>query len=192
MNHAHLPIDQESLNQVAGFLAPYYGVTTEEKKNQIKGFIRTSLNDAFRGAWGGFDVALVNQEWRVYLGNHMLGSNSVILNPEKPLLPISKRKTIAEFEILDHGVDHAQYFPGCGVSFTKFDDVATGVGNTPAEAFQGAIDILMENNWDVSTIEESEEVNGFRENKLWDTVPQSIDEQDEMGELYYYISVRVR
>lgn len=99
-------------------------------------------------------------------------------------------KPITEFEILDHGVDHAQYFPGCGVSFTKFDDVATGAGSTPEEAFSDALNQLA-GKWDVSTIEESEEVNGFRENKLWDTVPQSIDEQDEMGELYYYISIRV-
>ncbi len=43
-------------------------------------------------------------------------------------------KPIAEFEIVDHGIEHEQYFQGCGVSLTEFTDVATGIGNDAEEA----------------------------------------------------------
>jgi hypothetical protein len=43
-----------------------------------------------------------------------------------------------EFEIVDHGADHAQYFQGAGVMFSRFTDIATGVGDTPREALENA------------------------------------------------------
>jgi hypothetical protein len=54
----------------------------------------------------------------------------------------SERGNIAEFEILDHGEDGSQYFPGCGVAFSKFENVATGVGDTGAEALEDALEML--------------------------------------------------
>ena len=45
-------------------------------------------------------------------------------------------KKITEFEIVSHGIDGEQYFPGCGVACTSFDDVATGIGDTEQEAFR--------------------------------------------------------
>lgn len=47
---------------------------------------------------------------------------------------------VAEFEVLDHGEDGSQYFPGCGVALSKFAHVATGVGDTGAEAFDDALE----------------------------------------------------
>ena len=37
-------------------------------------------------------------------------------------------KKIRSYEIINHGYEHSQYFQGGGVSYTPFDDVATGVG----------------------------------------------------------------
>lgn len=47
---------------------------------------------------------------------------------------------VVDFEVLDHGEDGSQYFPGCGVYGSKFDHVATGVGDTGAEAFADALE----------------------------------------------------
>lgn len=47
---------------------------------------------------------------------------------------------INEFEIVDHGIEHEQYFQGCGVSFTPFSDVATGIGDNPAEAIDDCLE----------------------------------------------------
>lgn len=124
-------------------------------------------------------------------------------------------KTITCFEIVDHGIDHAQYFQGCGVSRTKFSDVATGCGDNPSEAFADALETLALDGWDVSKVETSAEgivylkaekpsaSDEVREHLANDTA-QGADESDEDyearidellsdcdSELYYYLSVRV-
>lgn len=43
-------------------------------------------------------------------------------------------------QIIDHGVHHSDSFEGCGVSFTPWTDVATGIGNSFREALNDAID----------------------------------------------------
>ena len=44
------------------------------------------------------------------------------------------------YEIIDHGVDHAQYFPGAGVAFTKFTHCVTGAGCSAKAAGDDALD----------------------------------------------------
>lgn len=61
---------------------------------------------------------------------------------EKSPVKASGQKKIAEYELLHHGVDGSQYFQGCGVSGTDFDDCYTGIGNSPKEAFEDALDML--------------------------------------------------
>ena len=124
-------------------------------------------------------------------------------------------KTITCFEIVDHGIDHAQYFQGCGVGRTKFTEVATGCGDNPAEALADALEQLACIGWDVSKVEASAEglayakavkpsaVDEVREQLVNDNA-QEADESDEdysariddllsdcESELYYYVSVRV-
>jgi hypothetical protein len=94
-------------------------------------------------------------------------------------------KTISEYQILDHGVENSQYFQGCGVSFTKFDDVSTGIGSTPAEALDDALESLAQNDWDVSSITDKlSEESG---------IPESEDDENDGGgvEIFHYVSVRV-
>lgn len=50
-----------------------------------------------------------------------------------------------DLEIVDHGEDHAQYFPGCGVSGTRYSHVATGIGVTFGEALDDAIEQMVTN-----------------------------------------------
>jgi hypothetical protein len=44
------------------------------------------------------------------------------------------------YEIIDHGVDHAQYFGGCGTFGTRFDRTVTGAGCSAKEAGDDALD----------------------------------------------------
>ncbi len=57
-------------------------------------------------------------------------------------------KTITDHQLLDHGVEHAQYFQGCGTAFTEFDDVSTGCGHTFKEALDDCLDMLAQMDWD--------------------------------------------
>lgn len=49
---------------------------------------------------------------------------------------------VTEFEILDHGLEHPDYFQGCGVSYTQFTEVYTGHGQTPYDAANAVLDML--------------------------------------------------
>lgn len=48
------------------------------------------------------------------------------------------------YQIDNLGPDHEQYFQGAGVSFTKYDDVAVGIGDNAVEAYQDAVEILFQ------------------------------------------------
>jgi len=101
-------------------------------------------------------------------------------------------KKIEKYQILDHGVDHAQYFRGCGTTFTEFQDVATGVGDTAAEALEDALESLAQCDWDTSTITETLD----DEESVCDVCEHDRDDRDpdecDGCELHYYVSVRVR
>jgi len=51
-------------------------------------------------------------------------------------------KMIGKFEVVDHGIDGDQYFQGCGLTFTSYEDIATGIGENFAEAVDDALEIL--------------------------------------------------
>jgi hypothetical protein len=91
-------------------------------------------------------------------------------------------KKVNAFKIVDHGVDHEQYFPGCGVACTEYIGVATGVGDSAHEAMEDALDQLAMMDWEVDGIKNdlSEDIE----------VPETSD--DEPNECHYYISVRVK
>lgn len=101
-------------------------------------------------------------------------------------------RAIEEHEVIVHGAEHSQYFQGCGVSFTPFTDVATGIGDDAKEAFEDALESLAQGDWDT---EDSDD---------WDDVPKASDavvperpedeDEDEYddNELHVFVSVRVK
>lgn len=66
----------------------------------------------------------------------------------------SDRPTVTDFEVLDHGEDGSQYFPGCGTAHSKFAHVATGVGDTGAEALADALEDMAQVDATVSPLQE--------------------------------------
>lgn len=122
------------------------------------------------------------------------------------------RKTITEYEVIDHGIDGASYFQGCGLAFTTFTDIATGAGDTFNEALDEALEQLAWQDWDVDganldservsdeqneTISASDIVRDACECVDCENKDGVIDCQGECdcaenSETYYYVSVRVK
>lgn len=102
---------------------------------------------------------------------------------------------ITKYEVIDHGVDHSQYFQGCGVSYTSFDHVATGCGSSASEAWNDALEQIASDGTDVQSLEDSEDGKLFTSAKAEAaTVEAFVEKQgEEMAEdceLYYYVSIR--
>lgn len=93
-------------------------------------------------------------------------------------------KSILEYEVVDHGVDYPSYFQGCGVSFTPFDVCYTGIGDSPAEALDDALDQAADT-YDVVSVtdklsEESDLAGCLEDDDDCDEFPQ------------HYVSIRIR
>lgn len=54
--------------------------------------------------------------------------------------PRGKPGKIVEYEILDIGVEHGQYFQGLGTAFTEWDEAVVGVGHSYKSALEDAFD----------------------------------------------------
>lgn len=94
-------------------------------------------------------------------------------------------KRIIDYEVIDHGVHHNQYFPGCGVAFTRFSHVVTGIGETAFEAALNAIEqIQMLGDYDTDGIEIAHLVR----------MPGNEEPGDELDEIHsdfhHYVSIR--
>jgi hypothetical protein len=93
---------------------------------------------------------------------------------------------VTEFDVINHGIDYPDYFQGCGVSFTGFDDVVTGYGSSEAEAFDDALEQLAScGRWDIDGIEERIVAEYGKPSKK--LIPKRYG--DEAG---YYLSIRVK
>lgn len=90
-------------------------------------------------------------------------------------------KMITDYEIVRHGIDNSQYFQGCGTSFTDFDEVATGIGDNPKEAFEDAAEQLAMMGWNVDNLKNEER-----------DLPSVYTEDQEAEDTYYYLSIRVK
>ena len=93
---------------------------------------------------------------------------------------------VSDFELVDHGIDHSQYFQGCGVSLTSFSEVATGAGHNPASAVDDCLEQMAMNGVDVE---------GMEKRILKDIGKRSMPKRPVVGskysdECYYYVSIR--
>ena len=129
-------------------------------------------------------------------------------------LDASRGKLIADYELVDHGIDGSQYFQGCSTVFPYYDHVVTGCGENPAEAIDDALDNLAQDGYELDGFEdqikrdypeflssegefsetpyahaecESEE----HDEDCEEDCTELHDDHDEC-ELYYYVSIRVK
>jgi len=85
------------------------------------------------------------------------------------------------FEILVHGADHEQYFPGCGTAHSNFQNVSTGVGVNAKEAYEDAVEgIYSHLGSDADKLHLPKRPRGIR----------SDDEAPSSEGWWYYVSIR--
>lgn len=96
---------------------------------------------------------------------------------------------VTEFEVLDHGIDHAQYFQGCGVCFTRFENVSTGCGNNFQEAIDDALEQIA---CQFSGIDFPEFEQSIKDKLGIKTVawPDTVCVPEDSEGLFYYVSIR--
>lgn len=105
-------------------------------------------------------------------------------------------KIIGDFEIIDHGIEHSQYFQGCGTVFTPFTECATGIGDNFAQAIEDALDFIAQGD-DYDTDGMDARILEYLNAESLPTSP-SVDQEDyhwqddDDCELYYYVSIRYR
>ena len=92
---------------------------------------------------------------------------------------------IDEYEIIDHGIEHEQYYQGCGVAFTHFDYIHTGCGDSFNDALDDAFDqIAMGEMREITNLDVIFNAEKKHEiDNIMDTIPT-----DEM--CWYYVSIR--
>lgn len=103
-----------------------------------------------------------------------------------------------EYEIVDHGIEHDQYFQGCGTAFTDFDCVVTGNGDNFAEAVEDCLGQIAEQysekeiNVDLleKQILEDNELEEFPNSPSVSVMYKEEIEYGEDIEMYYYVSIR--
>ena len=97
-------------------------------------------------------------------------------------------QAIAEFRIVDHGLEHEQYFQGHGVSFTRYTDCATGCGASAREAGNDALEQLACAGFAIPPALEAEVL------ALSDRVDSldDCDDDDAACERWHYVSIDVR
>ena len=112
---------------------------------------------------------------------------------------------IKSMRIIFHGYEHAQYFQGHGVSYTRYTDCATGAGSSNHEALNDALECLyLPHGLEISdamvreclkdqgdpTIEALEAREDSDYHAMHEDCPS--DESEHEGcELYYHVSIDV-
>ena len=101
-------------------------------------------------------------------------------------------RTIGEFELTDHGIHHSQYFQGCGLSSgccgESFENVATGIGDNPAEAIDDCLEQMAQAGFETEDMEAR-----IMKQEGWDKLPKTPNAyklHDNSGELHYHVSIR--
>lgn len=115
------------------------------------------------------------------------------LKPIKQAISMKQITIISDYEIIRHGVEHSDYFQGCGTAFSKFEHVSTGIGDTEKEAFEDALESMaMGHSFGEGQIEKLE-----ADETKWDTrdIQEAIGATDEEMEgndstPYWHVSIR--
>ncbi len=104
---------------------------------------------------------------------------------------MSAPKRVVDFRVTCHGVEHEQYFQGHGTALTRWEECATGIGDSYGEALDDALDQIAQNGWDTSTIEADTEVSAIlKERNVHPALAEAHTENEEC-ELHVYVSVDV-
>jgi hypothetical protein len=91
---------------------------------------------------------------------------------------------ITDFDIVDLGVHHPDYFQGFGTSFTKFEHSTYGIGDTAQEAYDDALDQMAS----MATCDGMPSQCPF--GGAVTTHPEDRGTNDDVNQTYYHVGVR--
>lgn len=92
---------------------------------------------------------------------------------------------VTNYEFIDHGLQHSDYFQGCGVALTNYNYCFTGTGDTPEAAAHDALDQACHDyHWDVVIFDEAEA--DASDNFSYDHAALSTN-----TEVQYFVSIRI-
>lgn len=99
-------------------------------------------------------------------------------------------KTIGDFQVIDHGIESSQYFQGCGVAWTGFKNIVTGIGSDPADAICNCLNQICQEDFDTEGME-ARIIAQEGLTKL-PTTPNTdkYHEENEESEMWYHVSLR--
>ena len=95
---------------------------------------------------------------------------------------------IRDFEVIDHGIELSQCFEGCGLAFTNFEIVVTGIGGNPAEAIDDCLEQMAQAGFETEGMETR-----IMKQEGWESLPTTPDVQTIYGsieDIYYHVSIR--
>ena len=101
-------------------------------------------------------------------------------------------QTINQYEIIDHGFENSQSFQDCGTSYTDFTDSHTGIGTTPYEAINDALEslALSDSDWQVTGSQLEAESETWNCDKGYKTY-EDVTGNEPCEDMYYYVSIRI-
>lgn len=161
----------------------------------MKAILRTYHTD------GRYDDRLVDVRDDHQFGDGPYGDGvPFAVGSNQDILPVEDADTL--FDIIDHGIDHSEYFQGFCVSHTVFDHAETGCGETPAEALDDALEQIAMTHGDkgrelIEIIETSKDYVHIKEDStsVYQYLVQSGeitdgDDYPDGCDLHYYVSIR--
>lgn len=105
----------------------------------------------------------------------------------------SAAKPVVAYDVVDHGIDHEQYFQGCGVCGTEYVDCFTGIGDDAAEALDDAIDSACQSGYKFSDDDYNGAMDDLSDRKSSVSLLASkAGEHEDYDSHHYYVSIRVR
>jgi hypothetical protein len=145
----------------------------------------------------GLDLEDARSVFNVYVeqskarGGRVAGEYVVLFADDDIAAEYKPNTNVLTFQVLDHGEDGSQYFPGCGTS--GFDNVVTGVGDTGEEALADALESMAQNGALVYPEQESTMREFLRDptRSAFDSLDHSECGEDHEGDdWHHYVSIR--
>lgn len=90
---------------------------------------------------------------------------------------------ILDFELVDLGIEHEQYFGGFGCSHTSYSESCYGIGDDPAEALEDCLEQIAQSGFDTAEMESriSKEFPDFSDDKKNSAASVTALEESERG-----------
>lgn len=104
---------------------------------------------------------------------------------------------VTDYELIGHGIEHSQYFRGCGVFGTPYKHAVTGMGDNPAEAIEDCLEQVAQGGFAAEDLETR-----ILADEGWESFPTTPsvserfpvdgdgDEWEGDCELHYRVSIR--